>query len=465
MVLLPLSGVLTRSAEHVQTEPFGHTAIGNCADKFVPSHRPPAKERLMSRINPPTSSQNYTFNNVAYVQLKGQFQGRTPKGAFAVPYEIVTPANPAQGNRTFVFEPPHFSGGPVAREAYLGAGFLFNRGFSHASVGYSNINRRILEPNPGFPLVIGNNPVEVIPPGRAGEVTDYHILREFAQTLKQSPPPFVGRVERIYGIGFSDSGNAVHHVYGDFGHKSFDISFACTASFRPPVKPAGAKPIMVFNTEADFGVQTVPDPAFPNYRWYAVAGGPHVPDNLRTRTFFNSDPPPPGPGFNPPAPSKVEGTTPLDWVPFIKALFVAGDEWARSFTQPAVIQPPPSAVLKVVPGGLFARDVAGNALGGIRHPALEFKEATFIASVVRGRRWENFGGYRKLRQFPDFDGYKRTFMSATEKLFRARLLLKADQDVLNRRAGLHPPDTFTMNYLWERFYTSPTRTDEDALMP
>jgi hypothetical protein len=417
---------------------------------------------MPSRIHPPTSTKNFTFNNVAYVQLKGKFEGKTASGDFAVPYEIVTPANPAAGNRTFVFEPPHFSSGLVAREGYLGAGFLFNRGFSHASVGYSNILLRMLDPNPGFPLFIAGKAVTVLPPppGRPGEVTDHNIMRQFAFTLRNSPPPFVGPVARIYGIGFSDSGDAVHLTYGMFGHKLFDITFACTASHRPPVKPAVANPIMVFNTESDFDPRTVPDPAFTNYRWYAVAGAPHIPDNLRTRAFFHTDPPPPGPGFNPLAPSKVEGTTPLDWVPFIKALFVAGDGWVSNGTQP-----PASVVLKVAPGGVIARDDACNALGGIRHPALELKEATFIASVVRGRRWELFGGYSNLRSFPDFAAYHKAFMNATAKLFKARLLLKADQDVLNLRATLNPPDTFTMNYMWERFYPTQVLADEDALMP
>jgi hypothetical protein len=420
------------------------------------------------KILPPTSSQKHTFNNIDYVQLKGQFTGKTvTAGDFSVPYEIVRPANPAQGNRTFVFEPPHFSGGPVAREVYLGPAFLFNRGFSHASVGYSNVNRRILQRNTVFPLVIANTPLTVFPPApdTPGEITDHDIMRQFAFALKNSPPSFIGPVERIYGIGFSDSGDAVHQIYGPFGHEYFDISFACTASFRPPVRTAVASPIMVFNTESDFDARTVPVPAFPNYRWYTIAGAPHIPDNQLTRSVSRTDPPPPGPGFNPPARSKVEGTTPLDWVPFIKALFVAGDEWARSFKLPQVVQPPSNAVLRVGPGGLIARDVAGNALGGIRHPALELSEATFIASVVRGRRWELFGAYGNLRKFPDFAEYQWKFVNSTVQLLRGRVLLKADQNLINSRSALNPPDTFTMNYMWERFYPVQARADEDVSMP
>jgi len=415
----------------------------------------------MSRIEPPTSSQNIgTFNNVTYVRHKGRFTGKTVEGNFAVPYEITSPSNFADRNATVVFEPPHFTSGPIARDVVLGPAFLFNRSLRHASVGYSNVGQRILNPAPGFTPIIQGKEIKVIPPGAPGEITDCNILRQFAQTLRESTPPFLGRVEKIYGIGFSDSGNTVQHVYGLFGHKLFDISFPCTAPYHPPVKPAGANPIIVFNAESDFDVETVPDPAFTNYRWYAVAGGPHIPDNPLTRTVFNEEPPPPHPGFNPPAPPLIAGTTPLNWVPFIKALFVAGHEWVSNRTQP-----PASAVLKVGPRGLLARDEVCNAIGGIRHPALELKEATFIASVARGRRWELFGGYSGLRTFSNFDTYKELFRNATENLVKARFLLKAAASVLNHRATLQPPATYTINYFWERFYATPPPTDEDAFMP
>ena len=399
-----------------------------------------------------------TFKNVAYIRVKGKFTGNTSLGDFAVPCEISTPKNSAEGNRTFVLEPPHFTSGLVARDVTLGQAFLFKSGFSHASVGYSNLNLRILDKEVKFTLRIGGHDVIVLPPGAPGAITDYEILREFALELKQNPLRPVGQVERIYSIGFSDSGATVRDIYDPFGHKLFDISFPGTASYLAPVRRAGAKPIMVFNTESDFSVETVVDPAFPNYRWYAVPGAPHIPDNRLTRATFNEDKSLiPGPG---PAPSRIAGTTPIDWSPFFRALFVAGDEWVRNGTQP-----PASTVLKVIPGGFFEIDVIGNAKGGIRHPALEAKEATFIASVVRGRRWDNFGAYHKLRPFNNFTKYTDIFRSATENLVKARYLLKASRDVLNQMAGLHQGDTYTINYYQDRFYRTPSPTSEDDFTP
>ncbi|HEX8653515.1 MAG TPA: alpha/beta hydrolase domain-containing protein [Pyrinomonadaceae bacterium] len=421
----------------------------------------------MSRIENPTSSESIgLFNNVAYTRYKGLFVGSTIDGNFAVPYEITTPTNPAEGSRTFIVEPPHFSSGLVARNSYLGPGFLWKRGFSHVSVGYSNVNLRILNRNPGFPLIIKREAITEFPPfpGHPKEITDDNILRELALTLKQNPLPFLGAVHRLYGIGFSDSGDTVHRVYELFGRQLFDISFPCTASYLPPVQ--GTK-IIVFNTEADFDVRTVPNSSFKNYRWYAVAGAPHIPDTSCTRmTFHNGLAAYPGPPPANPAPP-VAGTTPIDWIPFIKALFVAGDDWVRGDKKP-----PASAVLKVNPRGLLAMDVARNAIGGIRHPALALKEATFIASVVRGRGWDLFGAYCNPRQLKedgsDYETYKTSFRNATQALYAAGFLLKEDQIVLNQRAELtappHPePGTYTMNYL-RRLFPNPTpTTDECAL--
>lgn len=407
---------------------------------------------MASVIQNPTSSQPIgSFNNIAYVRHKGKFVGSTVSGKFVVPYEITTPANPVEGNRTFVLEPPHYTEGPITRKVYLGK-FFWKRGFSHASVGYSNVWSRTLDRNPGYPIEIYGNPITVLPlpappPDDPRVITDDNILRQLALTLRQTPPPFLGKVERIYGIGLSDSGTTMHRVYALFGHKLLDISFPCNTDYVPPIK--GATRVMVFNTEADFNVMTNPDPAFTNYRWYAVAGAPHIPDTGCTRDFFKDD-------AAPPAFSVVAGTTPIDWVPFIKALFVAGDEWVRTGKQP-----PASVLLKVNPGNVLARDVVGNALGGIRHPALGLKEAKFIASIVRGRGWELFGAYGNPR--PGYPAYLDQFKNGTLQLVKDRFLLTDDQNVLNQRAALQRPGfssgTYTVNYARGWFQT-PAPTDE-----
>lgn len=394
-------------------------------------------------IGAPTSKDEVgTFNNIKYMKYKGRFTGQTASGRFDVPYEITTPADPRQGSRIFVFEPLHFSGGSVARDVYLGEGFLFVGGISHATVRHQTFRVQSLEPDPLSPLVIRGKEFE-----GPEVINDTDILLEFATALRQGPPTsFVGSVQRLYAIGFSASGDIVHQIYKPFGHRLFDITFACTAGYVEPVKIAGQKPIIVFNTEADFDPRAVPNPAFSQYRWYVVAGGAHVPDAGLTRLGFTN---PPKPGS--PAPP-IEGTTPINWLPFIKALFIAGDQWARSS-----VQPPPSATLKLTSDGLVLRDDKGNALGGIRHPALEMREAVFMPSVIRGG-WALFGGYGSLRkrlQSSEFAGYLGEFTKKADVLVAGRYLTQAGRDRMIAQASLNPPNTFTRNYAAGRFFVPP----------
>jgi hypothetical protein len=196
----------------------------------------------------------------------------------------------------------------------------------------------------------------------------------------------------------------------------------------------------------DFNPLAVPKPEFPQYRYYVVAGGAHIPDAVLSRMAF---PDPPNPGS--PAPP-VEGTTPINWLPFIRAVFVAGDQWARNH-----VQPPESLILKLNPQGLVMRDAKGNALGGIRHPALEMSEAVFMPSVVRGG-WTLFGGcgsFNKKMQMSEFPAYLSAFTKAADALVSARFLLPAGRDRMIEQAKLSPPNTYTRNYLEGRFFVPP----------
>lgn len=67
-------------------------------------------------------------------------------GKYRVPYEIVAPANPAEGNGRLVLEPPHRQGGPGSRDLWLTRPFLFGRGFSHAQVGWGIANLQMVDP-------------------------------------------------------------------------------------------------------------------------------------------------------------------------------------------------------------------------------------------------------------------------------------------------------------------------------
>ncbi|HKS08907.1 MAG TPA: alpha/beta hydrolase domain-containing protein [Pyrinomonadaceae bacterium] len=133
-------------------------------------------------------------------------------------------------------------------------------------------------------------------------------MEQFALALKQKTFFLAGQVNRLYAVGFSDSGNTLRSSYEPLGHKVFDLTFVCTADYSEPVKFNGDNPIMVVNIDADFDALWNSDSQFPQYRYYDIAGGPHF--------------------------SNIAGTTPINWLLIARALFIAGDEWVRNGTPP-----------------------------------------------------------------------------------------------------------------------------------
>lgn len=392
-------------------------------------------------IEPPESREEIgKFNNVVYVQYRGRFKGDSASGRFDVPYEITAPANPVDAGGACLFEPLHFTSGAIARDFMLGREFLFGRGFSHATVRHRTYRLAGLDPDPVTSLTIAGK--ESPAPAAA---KDNEIIREFALALRQSTPSFMGRLNRLYAAGFSDSGNVVREVYEPFGHKVFDVTFAGTARHVEPARIPGQKPLILFNTEHDFDARAVPRPDLPWHRTYAVAGAAHICDAALLRDSF---PDPPVAGS--PAP-KVAGTTPINWLPFARALFHAADQWSRDN-----VAPPRSVALKTDAHGNVMRDGRANALGGIRHPALETAEATFIPSVIRDG-WSLFGGYAnpKRLQQSEFQAYLDTFAKACNALVSARYLLPVGCERMLAQAKLHPPNTYTINYLEGRFFAPP----------
>ncbi len=387
-------------------------------------------------IEKPTHSEDIgIINDISYVRYSGQFRGATNQGEFAVPYEITVPRRPIGRKQFFLFEPPHITSGLIARETVLGRTFVFGSGYVHASVGFGNRAGHILDQTPGFQLKIKGRPVRVLPlnSNPADEVVDLRIIRKFALRLRERASDLFGEAEHILATGFSESGKTIHDVYQEFGHQVFDLTLVGNAPFLAPVKFREQNPIMVVNAERDFDKRARPNPNFPAYHYYDIAGGPHIPDAVTTRKVF------PGNGNFPPP---IAGTSPLNWLPIVRALVKAGELRVKQGKQL-----PASATFLLDFNGNIARDEKHNALGGIRHPALALKEAHFIASVDRNG-WDLFGGYEdpiKLteRQFPQ---YLNHFKSVAAQLRDAGYLMPVGYERLIREAQLNPPNTYTLNY-------------------
>lgn len=324
-----------------------------------------------------------TFAGVDYVRHAGRFVGTTSRGDYRVPYELVAPANKRSGNGTVVFEAPHFAFGAAGRDVVLGEEILFNRRYSHATVGFSNQGLNMLDPA-AADFVVAGLPVG---PDEFPFPRDVEILKQFAIALKSDPTAqaALGRVQRRYAYGLSQSAEALYELaYGPGAGRLFDLTVLHVPLWRPafarpdtlavlpeifePLQDIGK--VMLVSAEGDLlisqSLQLRNASENPNYRLYEVAGAPHLFQDI-----------------------VIDGvrTNPLDVAPVVRAAFVAGNRWVRRN-----YRPPRSRLLEAAaPGELdpiymfptgIRRDANGNAAGGVRFPDVENGRALHIASLL-----------------------------------------------------------------------------------
>jgi hypothetical protein len=381
----------------------------------------------------PTSTQPFgTFRGVAYVQYTGWFEGATVNGSYRVPYRITAPAKPSRGNGTLVVEPPHFAVPDVAL-AYLGPEFVFDRGFSHAQVGWGTFGYQILDPSA---LASGEAFIKAGPAICASNLcsgnTDFDIVADFARALRSASEarPLVGRVRQLYSIGASNSTEPLHALlHSEPGQGLFDLSFLITPPFAEhAIPPGGHEPprgkgrVVLLTSEADvilFNAAALREVnrRHPRYRVYEVAGAPHIPN-----TWIPERPHPLG----------------NDWTPFLRAVFLRADLWAsRGWPPPASVYLHPADEGEIDPAYLFptgiARDADLNARGGIRAPdlaigrsrylAVDFSFAPFFGDVVDLACEPLPDGSAR---FPTHGAYVRAFVRQVGRLLASGFLLPED---------------------------------------
>ena len=288
-----------------------------------------------------------------------------------------------------------------------------------------------------------------------GGRTDDEIIVDFAHALAvdNTAQQMLGDVHRRYVAGFSDSSSPVLRLITS-GRAAgvFDFALPFTAgkpsfaegSFDPQAAIAAdlfsAKLIIVNSefegTSADFVDRGV---APGQYRFYAVAGTPHIPDTL--------------------APGPSTETTPASWQPALRAHFLQGHDWVQAGTTP-----PPSTHLKTSDDGVtLDRDENGNAIavnakgkGVPRLPFIELGEARFITGLLGSDDGvidiaDLLGRYDSVKTIADLgfkshDKYLKAFKKALARYVKAGYMLKEDADAMRRRAALCPPLTFTETY-------------------
>jgi Alpha/beta hydrolase domain len=384
---------------------------------------------LANRNTTPVGS----FGGIEYIQYDGIFQGRSSTGAYRVRYRITAPADQSKGNRTVLVEPPHFFAGLGALDLYLGRDFLLARGFAHAGVGYSTTafpdggDLRILDPTVPGVFIKGGFDDENGP-------TDDEIVVDFARALSVDPVArsMLGRVDRRYLTGFSDSSAPVMRILSSGQAKSvFDLLFPITTEGTDP-QPALTEgrykgKLIIVNSEFEGASTEFVDRGVAprQYRFYAVAGTPHILDFL--------------------VPSFASMTTPASYQPEVRAHFLQGHRWVIEDQRP-----PPSVHLMASNDGTLARDTNGNAISidgrGRRVPRLPFVElgeARFISDFI--------GSYDQVKTIQDlgFASHSKYIKAFNDKLtdyVNALGILNEDADAMRRRAALCPQLTYTETY-------------------
>lgn len=312
-----------------------------------------------------------TFNGVEFIRYTGRFVGVTSKGAYRVPYEIIAPANPWSGNGVVIVEPPHFLLGLPGRDGTLGHTLLFGRGYSHASVGFSQFLGNLLDPSAQDAMIAGQAvKAKRLPPF----IRDVDILKQFSDALTSDPyaREILDGVNRRYAYGVSQTAEAWFELHYNAGVEGlFDLTLMHVPAWRPPfaeppvldalpetftplpgigkVMMVGAEGDQFFSEAIQFRNAVTGPTANRNYRLYEVAGAPHQPF---------------------PVP-----LNPLDNGPVARAMLVAGDRWVRRG-----IRPPRSLLIETDAAGIV-RDADGNALGGVRFPDVVLGRARFIAAT------------------------------------------------------------------------------------
>jgi hypothetical protein len=321
-----------------------------------------------------------------------------------------------------IVEPFHVMGGVAGLKGYLTPELLFRRGFSYAGIGW--------HPDGADPFS-GYSTEEAV-----------QILRNFAIALREDPGAagMVGDLQQLYAVGVSLTTQPLLAFLDspDAGLLDFTFLFVPSWSEGTYTQPEESNNIMVFLTEWDlvdsarWSLQTdALRGSSPTYRSYEIAGGSHVPDVPWIRELVGTLP---------------EHTSPLDWTPVARALFLAGHRWTTDG-----VAPPPSAYLAEAPPGEIdpvyqehewnlvtgiARDENGNALRGIRLPDLEIGRGQYIAFDPDSfSGWGLFGKWNDLKCDPLPDGrprfrshlsYVRRFTRQTLRLVRQRYLLPQD---------------------------------------
>jgi hypothetical protein len=335
-----------------------------------------------------------TYAGIAYTRYEAMFDGVTSNNrTFRVPCQIIAPTNTSQGSGLFLFDwlvpstIPTAVGQEQADARYtLTDEFLFGRGICYATVrcdiaGIGKSSAVVNSSRPWSDALLDTSSEYI---QSAGD--EFDIVAAYLSALRTEPIALqaLGSIQRRAAFGYSAAGFRLRGLLRkQIGVGQFDFSLVggtgngyahstgngivFNSTERAPLAGAGLE--IDFQSETDIVVNGAQKTRHEesNYRLYQFAGAAHL-RAVDASEFGLADP---------------ASANNADWVPFFRALFVAGNAWCDG------VQPPPSIWLGAPNSASIVRDANGNALvthvGGIplsttayRLPSVAVGESQYI---------------------------------------------------------------------------------------
>lgn len=399
-----------------------------------------------------------TFAGVPYTRYEAMFEGVTSNGRpYRVPCQIITPSRAGAGRGLLVFDwlVPSTIVTAVGQEQAdarytMTDDFLFGFGVSYATVrcDRAGIGKRSPISDPFRPWSDGRLDTSSEFITSTGD--EFDIVVDYVKALRTDPvaAQFLGPMRRMAAFGYSASGYRLRGLLRlQMGKGLFDFALVGGTGkgfFHPTGNDIGFSsaekaPLAGAGLEIDFQSETdvIALEAYktrreePNYRVYQFVGAAHIRD-VDAAEFGLAEP---------------ERANPANWVPFFRALFVAGDSWCDG------IQPPPSIWLGAQNDARIGRDAKGNALvshvGGqpvstaaYRLPEVAVGENLYIPLDMSYEDGSFLGHFRALggghvdltRSFTSHIAYVQQITAHARGLQALGYLLEFDANAIIQRA-------------------------------
>jgi hypothetical protein len=307
------------------------------------------------------------FNKVPYTRYEAMFDGVSSKGRpYRVPCQIVTPTDPEDGLGLLLFDwlVPSTITTAVGQEQpdaryIMTDDFLFGLGVSYATVRCNPEGIGKLSPIVDTYRPWSDGLLETSTEFITSAGDEYDIVVDYVKALRTDPVAIqvLGAIHRRAAFAYSAAGYRLRGLLRiQMGKGLFDFSLVGgtgngydfpagnTIGFsnaeKAPLVGAGLEIDFQSETETvDFGAHKTRHEES-NYRVYQFAGAAHI-RNIDVAEFGLPDP---------------ELANPAEWTPFVRSLFVAGNNWCDG------VKPPPSLWLGAPNDAVIVRDAKGNAL-------------------------------------------------------------------------------------------------------